>query len=190
MYNHTPPDSYVLDIVGNIRPKDLPKLSPSHRVVHALQALDSRIVHTGFRSTVLNAIFDCAVVQHFNDDEDYVKRLVPRLERRYGKKRTRALLIGRCDILNTWRYRDAGFRPDAFLVDIPNWTVVCYEVEDTHPMNPHSIEAYVAAWYNLDYIYWDLHLISYDIYGHPRVHLLPVAGVISEYVRNERNKDA
>jgi hypothetical protein len=75
-------------------------------------------------------------------------------------------------------------------VDAPNWTVVCYEIEDTHPLNPSSIAEYAAAWHNLDYIYWDLHLISYDIYGHPRVHLLPVAGVISQQVRNERKKDA
>jgi hypothetical protein len=190
MYNHTPPDSYVVDVVGRIHLQDLPKLSPSHRVVRALQAVDPRIVTTRFRSTVLNAIFDHALVQHFNDDEEYVKRLIPRLERRYGKKRTRHLLIERCDILNTWRFRDAWFIPDAFLVDIANWTVVCYEVEDTHPLNPYSIEEYVAAWYNLDYIYWDFHLISYDIYGHPRVHLLPVAGVISEQVRRERNEDA
>jgi len=190
MYNHTPPDSYVLDIVGRVHLNSRPARSPSHRVVRALQTVEPRIVTTGFRSTVLNAIFDHALIEHFNDDEEYVRKLIPRLERRYGKKRTRHLLIQRCDILNTWRYRDARFIPDAFLVDAANWTVVCYEVEDTHPMNPSSIAEYAAAWHNLDYIYWDLHLISYDIYGHPRVHLLPVAGVISQQVRDERKKDA
>lgn len=190
MYNHTPGDGYVLNIAGRIRPTDYPQLSPSHRVVRALQALDSRIVTTGLRSKVLAAIFDHALVQHFNDDDGYVRRLVARLERRYGKKRTRRLLLDRCDMLKTWRYRDARFRPDALLIDIPNWTVVCYEVEDTHPLNPYSIAEYAAAWHNLDYISWDLHLIAYDIYGHPRVHQLAVDGWISEHVRNVRAKDA
>jgi hypothetical protein len=190
MYNHTPADGYILDIVGRVHLNREPARSPSHRVVRALQAIDPRVRTTGFRSTVLNAIFDHALIEHYHDDEKYVKKLVARLERRYGKTRTRRLLIERCDILNTWRYRDARFIPDAFLVDAPNWTVICYEVEDTHPLNTASIAEYAAAWHNLDYIHWDLHLISYDIYGHPRVHLLPVAGVISEQVRNERGKGA
>jgi len=190
MYNNMPPDGYVVDIVGRGLLSIAPGRSPSHRVVHALQAADPRILTSGFRSTVLNAIFEHGVAEHFNDDDDRVKKLVPRLERRFGKKRARRLLIDHCDILHTWRHRDARFIPDAFLVDAANWTVVCYEVEDTHPLNPWSIQEYAAAWHNLDYIYWDLHLISYDVYGHPRVHLLPVAGVISQQIRNGRKKDA
>jgi hypothetical protein len=188
MYNHTPADDYILSIVGHIRPADLLNLSPSDRVVRALKALDPRVVTGGFRSKVLNAIFEHALVEHFNDDEEYVRKLVPRLERKCGRKRARNLLLERCEILNTWRHRDARFRPDAFLIDVPNWTVVCYEVEDTHPLNPDSIEEYVAAWWCLDYIYWDLHLISYDIYGHHRVHHLGMAGHIADQVRNERKK--
>jgi hypothetical protein len=137
---------------------------------------------------VLDAIFEHALIEFYGDDEEYVKRLVARAGRRFGAKRARKLLIDRCDYLHTWKYRDATFRPDGYLIDVPNWTVVCYEVEDTHPLNPDSIEEYVAAWYNLDYIYWDFHLISYDIYGHPRVHSLPVAGFISDHVRTERQR--
>lgn len=189
MHNHTPPDGYVLEIAGTIRPNDQSHRTPSHRVVAALQALDSRIETKEFRSTVLDTIFEHAVVEHFDDveDETYGRRLLDRLKRRYGTKRTRDLLVDRCDVLNTWRHRDAQFRPDAFLIDAPNWTVVCYEIEDTHPLNPRSILEYAAAWWCLDYIYWDLHLISYDIYGHHRVHDLAVAGVISEHVLKGKN---
>jgi hypothetical protein len=125
-----------------------------------------------------------------DDDDDYVHRLVPRLERMYGKKRAKQLLLERCEVLDGWRHRDATFRPDGFLIDEPNWTVVCYEVEDTHPLNPHSIEEYVAAWWCLDYIYWDLHLISYDVYGHHRLHHLGMAGHISDDLRKHGSRRA
>jgi len=189
MYNHTPADQYVLEIAGAIRPTDRSHRTPSHRVAAALQARDPRIQTTEFRSTVFDAIFEHAVVEHFDDvdDETYGRRLLDRLNRRYGSKRTRELLVERCDVLNTWRHRDARFRPDGFLVDAEKWTVVCYEIEDTHPMNPNSILEYAAAWWCLDYIYWDLHLISYDIYGHPRVHNLAVAGVTAEHVLKGKN---
>jgi hypothetical protein len=189
MYNHTPADGYILQIVGTIHPNDRSHRSPSHRVVSALQGLNPRIQTKGFRSAVLDAIFEHAVVEHFDDvdDEAYGRRLLDRLKRRYGAKRTRELLVDRCDVLNTWRHRDARFRPDAFLVDAPNWTVVCYEIEDTHPLNSRSILEYAAAWWCLDYIYWDLHLISYDIYGHHRVHDLAIAGVLSQHILKRRN---
>src|SRR3954468_16236763 len=113
MFNNTSPDGYILDVAGHMHPNDPPELSPSGRVVRALQALDSRVVTSRFRSTVLEAIFHHAVGEQFNpDDEEYGKKLILRLERRYGKKRTRELLIERCDVLNTWRYRDARFIPD------------------------------------------------------------------------------
>src|SRR6267378_8189157 len=102
MYNHTPADGYVLEIAGAIRPTDRSHRTSSHRVVAALQALDSRIQTMEFRSTVLDAIFEHAVVQHFDDvhDETYGTRLLDRLKRRYGIKRTREVLIDRCDVLN------------------------------------------------------------------------------------------
>jgi len=170
MYNHTPPESYILDIVGGVHQQDS-KLRPSARVVRALQALDARIVTKRFRTTVLNAIFDHAVVQHFNDDEAYVGRRIARLQQRYGKKRTRELPIERCDILNTWRYRDARFIPDAYLVDTPNWTVVCYEVEDTHPLNPFSIEEEGDAIVSKSYGHVSKRITAQDLQHLPEVQL-------------------
>ena len=192
VYNHTPVDGYVLQIAGHIRPGDHPTLSPSDRVVRALQAVDPRIDTRKFRAKVFDAIYLHALGELFNPDDDdhYVERLVSRLERRYGKKHARHLLLERCEILESWQHRDATFRPDAFLIDPANWTVVCYEVEDTHPLNPYSIEEYVAAWWCLDYIYWDFHLISYDIYGQHRVHHLGMAGHISDDLRRQRSKRA
>jgi hypothetical protein len=190
MYNHTPANGYILDVAGRIMPADRPGLSPSDRVVRALQAVDPRIQARGFRAKVLDAVYLHALGEHFNphDDEEYVNRLIPRVERKYGKRRARELLLQRCEILETWRHRDATFRPDAFLIDAPNWTVVCYEVEDTHPLNPYSIGEYEAAWHCLDYIYWDFHLIAYDVYGHHRVHHLGMVSPISNELREQRNK--
>src|SRR5437879_282523 len=104
MYNHTPADGYILHIAGNIRPADHPNLSPSDRLVRALQVLDPRIQTRGFRAKVFDAIYMHALGELFNpdDDEEYVNRLVPRLERRYGKKRAGQLLLQRCEILDSW----------------------------------------------------------------------------------------
>src|SRR3954470_3372840 len=103
MYNHTPADGYIIQIAGSIRPQDYPELSSSHRIVRALQAVDSRIATNRFRSTVLDAIFEHAIVQHLNDDEQYAKTVIAKLERRWGKKRARNFFINYCDILQTWR---------------------------------------------------------------------------------------
>src|SRR5947208_2301646 len=110
MYNHTPADAYILHIAGQMRPADHPDLSPSDRVVRTLQAFDSRVVTGRFRSKVLEAIYLHALIDHFNDDEEYVKKLIPRLELKCGKKRARRLLIKRCEILESWQHRDATFR--------------------------------------------------------------------------------
>lgn len=190
MYNHTPVDGYVHNLASLISPTDHLDVSPSNRIVRLLQARDLRIATKGFRSNVLKAIFRHALLEDFNEDEQRLDNVIARLERRFGKKRAKNILNKRCDVLDTWRTRDSRFIPDAYLIDAPNWTVVCYEVEDTHPLNLNSITEYAAAWWTLDYIYWDLHLISYDIYGHHRVHQLGWAGMIAEQVRNERKRKA
>ncbi len=159
--------------------------SPSKRVIKSLQAADPRIRTAGFRKTVLDAIFFDEVNNDY-DDEEYSKKLIERITRRYGKKVAHRTLVARCEILETWRHRDASMVPDAYLVDEANKTLVCYEVEDSHPLSIHSIGAYSGAWWNLEYIFWDLHLIAYDIYGHPRIIHYPEAGFIAREIRETR----
>src|SRR3989442_12497163 len=126
MHYNTEPAAYVLNIAGQFRPADYPGMSPSHRIARVLQATDARIQTKGFRSAVLEAIFMDGVAVHTDDDDDHAQRLRVRLERRFGRKRARHLLIDRGDIFNTWRYRDAPFIPKAYLLATPNRTLGCY----------------------------------------------------------------
>ena len=64
--------------------------------------------------------------------------------------------------------------------------MVCYEVEDTNPMNPHSLMRYADAWWTLDAIYWDLHLLAYDIYGHPHVIAFPETEFLAHPLTKKR----
>jgi len=189
VHYNTEPEQYVVPIAGRFHPNDYRNMSPSERIFQVLQKTDQRITRNNFRSSVLDAIFEDGVVSFFDDDEERARRVRQRLERRIGKTRARRLLIERCDILDTWRTRDARFRPDAYLIDAPKRTVVCYEIEDSHPLNPSSIEEYSAAWWNLEFIFWDLHLISYDIYGHHRVHHLGITSLIAGEIEGQRHGD-
>jgi hypothetical protein len=186
MHYNTEPHEYVLPIAGQFHPNDYRRMSPSERIFRVLQKVDARVTRNKFRASVLDAIFDDGVTSFFNDDEEHAKKVCRRLARRVGKARARRLLIERCDILDTWRHRDARFRPDAYIIDAPKRTVVCYEIEDTHPLNPLAIEAYSAAWWNLEFIFWDLHLISYDIYGHHRVHHLGETSLVAREIERDR----
>ena len=139
-----------------------------------------------FASKVLDAIFNDGVEEElFN--ENYRTRYVRRLNRWFGKSGAKRLLIKRCEILDCWKNSDSGFVPDAFLIDPENKTIVCYEVEDHHPLNPFSVGRYSNAWWTLEYIYWDLHLIAYDIYGNARVIAFPSSDFLSREVRDRRN---
>ena len=181
-YN-TEPDQYVLAVTDIIlRVPVAPGSTPSHRMVDALRATDSRVQKYGFRAAVLDAIFDDAVDQNY-EDESKALRLRQRLERRFGRRRARKMLISRVEVLESWKNRDGNFVPDAFLIDDENRTVVCYEIEDTHPLNVSSIRAYANAWYTLEYIFWDLHLIAYDIFGHHKIITLPTAELIAINLR-------
>lgn len=91
-----------------------------------------------------------------------------------------------CEILESWRARDSNFIPDAYLIDKDSRTVVCYEIEDQHHLNLNSIGTYGAAWWTLEYIYWNLHLIAYDIYGNSRIVNLPESEFLARELRNKR----
>lgn len=183
-YN-TDPRSYVIDLSGKVRDVARSDITPSKRVVLALQSVRPDIKTSGFRKRVLDAIFDDAVEDEFSD-EQYRERFLRRLNR-WAKKNTRRILLDRCEILEMWRKRDCRFVPDAYLIDRDKKTIVCYEVEDRHPLNPFSVGGYGAAWWTLEYIYWDLHLVAYDIYGNSRIVYLPESEFIAREVRRTRN---
>ncbi len=130
----------------------------------------------------MDAIFDVVCIEHYETEERY-RRVRERATRWFGQDRAKRLLTERIEILESWKGRDARMAPDAFLIDAENKTIVCYEVEDTHPLNPNSIGAYANAWYTLEYVYWDLHLIAYDIYGHPKVIVFPHAELVARRLR-------
>jgi hypothetical protein len=184
-FQNTNPNSYVIDIQDELAKLPTSKCSPSSFIIDVLKKLDSRIKTKQFRSKVLDVIYSDGLASQFFD-QDHLSRLVSRSNRRFGHKRTRQLLINRCDVLQTWKYRDARFIPDAYLIDEEQKTVVCYEVEDSHPLNIYSIGEYTAAWWNLEYIYWDLHLIAYDVFGNHRVIGFPTSETVAMGLREKR----
>lgn len=184
MSYNTSPNQYVVNLSGLVRQISVGNFTASKRVILALQAADHRITTMRFRKTVTNAIFDDVVEQDY-PDEDYRRRLIRRLDK-WTSNKSRRILLEKCEILECWRNRDSRFIPDAFLVDREQRTVVCYEIEDSHPLNPFSIGEYGAAWWTLEYIYWDLHLIAYDIYGNARVIDFPESEFLAHEVRRIR----
>jgi hypothetical protein len=182
-YN-TDPEKYVVPLIGKVHWDPDCGQSPSRCVVAALRGIEPGIQVTCFRKCVLRAIWDDAIKEAFDEEgvrERYLRRL-----RRWTKHNAEKHLITRCEILDTWKNRDCRFVPDAFLLDAPNKTVVCYEVEDRHPLNPWSIGEYCAAWWCLEYIYWDLHLIAYDVYGNWRIVHFPHSDFIARKLRSAR----
>jgi hypothetical protein len=131
---------------------------------------------------VLKAIFKDALAGEFMN-ECYGTAVIARLERRFGKAKANKILCKHCEILDAWKER-CRFIPDAYLIDHDQRTVVCYEIEDWNPMHPHALMRYADAWWTLEAIEWDLHLITYDIYGHPREIMFPevefLAGPLTE----------
>jgi hypothetical protein len=184
MSYNTRPNEYVVDLRGLVRLIPEGDYTASKRVVLALMAADCRVAATGFRKAVTNAIFDDVVEQNY-PDENYRNKLIRRLDK-WTSDKSRKVFLARCEILECWINRDSRFIPDAFIVDCERRTVVCYEIEDSHPLSPFSIGEYGAAWWTLEYIYWDLHLIAYDIYGNSRVIDFPESDFLAHEERMKR----
>lgn len=184
--HQTDPQSYIIRLEDKLNSIGQPDLTPSKRVVRALRTVRSDIATHGFRKNVLDAIFQDGYASDYLD-EDYRERLLQRLIRWFGKKKARRMLVAGCEILDSWSNRDSRFVPDAYLIDSENKTVVCYEIEDSHHLNPFSIREYGAAWWTLEYIFWDLHLIAYDIYGNPRIIEFPRSEFLASEVCKVRN---
>lgn len=166
-YN-TSPENYAKNISPNVADLAIGNLTPSKRVVLALQAACPGVRTTGFKKEVLKAILDDACnSESIEWREKYLRRL-----KRWTGRRYLSHFYERFEILASWKQRYRVV-PDAYLIDAANKTVVCFEIEDQHHLNPIKVEHYGGAWWCLEYIYWDFHLVSYDIYGNPRIIELP-----------------
>jgi hypothetical protein len=119
MYNHTPADGYVLHIAGHIRPADYPDLSPSDRVVRALQALDSRVLSGRFRSKVLDAISSSTSTTTRGMLRDYFLGLSEDAEKSalgiYSSSTVRSSIVGSIETLLSGRTRFSLMRPIGLL---------------------------------------------------------------------------
>lgn len=186
LFHQTDPRNYLLNVAEALRQVSNKNFTQSQKIVRSLQIVRPEIVREGFRKKVQQAIFVDAVASDHSEPE-YAERLISRTERRFGKLKAKQLLVKRSDILQTWQHRDCKFVPDAYLIDKEKKTVVCYEVEDHHPLNSFKIVEYAAAWWTLEYIYWDLHLIAYDIYGNPRIIAFPHSEFIAHEMRKARS---
>jgi hypothetical protein len=58
-----------------------------------------------------------------------------------------------------------GIIPDLWFIDEECLSVICIEVEDTHPVNATKLFQYERLWWHLDEFYWETHLICSDRWG-------------------------
>ena len=182
----TDPRDYVLNVAEAIRQVKDQSLTQSQRIIRAFGIVRAEVKTHGFRRKVQEAIFRDAVASDYSDPK-YVERLIARAESHFGKIKAKKLFTERSEILQSWHHRDVKFVPDAYLIDPDKRTVVCYEVEDHHPLNSFTIGKYADAWWTLEYIYWDLHLIAYDVFGNARIIAFPHSEFIASELRKTRN---
>ena len=167
---NTFPDQYVHDICDYLNPTRWdPAVTFSGRIVQALREREPRLATRDFRRAVLAAVFDDSIADAFHGAETYARRVFARAQRRFGKKRARSLVLERSVILRMIRNMENRPLPDAFVVDFENSTIVCYEAEDTHPLNVDTVARYGRLYWLLEALVWDLHLIAYDVFGNHRV---------------------
>lgn len=174
-------ENYATNVSASVAKLAVDDLTPSKRVVQALQAARPAVRTTGFKREVLKAIFDDACDDVSKEWRDkYIRRL-----KRWTGPGYLSYFYERFEILASWKQR-YPLVPDAYLVDAANKTVVCFEVEDQHHLSSVKVEHYGGAWWCLEYIFWDLHLISYDIYGNPRIIELPDSSFAAKLLLDNR----
>ena len=179
-YN-TAPEDYATNVSTAVAKLAIDKLTPSKRVVWALQMTCPDICTTGFKREVLKAILDDACD---NVPKEWRDKYLRRLKRWTGPGYLNHF-YERFEIPVSWKQRYPVV-PDAYLIDATSKTVVCFEIEDQHHLNPLKVERYGGAWWCLEYIFWDLHLISYDIYGNPRIIELPDSSFAAKVLLDHR----
>jgi hypothetical protein len=62
-------------------------------------------------------------------------------------------------------FENVGVVPDAFYIDASRFQVVCYEVEDTHPVPIDKLEKYADLAFKLDCYEWTLHVVMLNRWG-------------------------
>lgn len=173
--------NYLANISSVISHLTIDDSSPSQRVIKALQKIYPKTSTVKFKQKVLDAILEDACE---GKSAEWRKKYRRRLKRWTGSNHLNNF-YERFEILASWKQR-YRIVPDAYFIDAENKTVVCFEVEDQHHLTPNKIEHYGGAWNCLEYIYWDLHLISYDIYGNPRLIELPDSSYTASHLLDSR----
>ena len=138
-YN-TDPEAYSKNLSAVMSQVLLDGLTPSNRVVKALQSVYPGVRTVGFKKAVLKAIYEDAcgdVPKEWRDK--YLRRLKRWTGPGYLKH-----FYERFEILAAWKERYAVV-PDAYLIDPVKKTVVCFEVEDHHHLKPRKIACYGGA---------------------------------------------
>lgn len=176
------PEGYAENLCEAISMSAADDRTPSKRVVMALQAAMPNVKTAGFKAKVLDAIIEDACE---GKSKEWRSKYLRRLKRWMGPDYQQRF-YNRFEILASWRER-FPIVPDAYLIDAQKKTIVCFEVEDQHHLKPAKLEHYGGAWWCLEYIYWDLHLIAYDIYGNPRVIELPESSLAAKKLLDYRD---
>lgn len=179
-YNSDPED-YAANLCREVSRITAEDHTPSKRVVMALQAAMPNVMTAGFKAKVLDAITEDACE---GKSKEWRSKYLRRLKRWTGPDYQQHF-NNQFEILASWRER-FPIVPDAYLIDAQKKTVVCFEVEDQHHLKLVKVEHYGGAWWCLEYIYWDLHLIAYDIYGNPRVIELPESSLTAKNLLDYR----
>ena len=143
----------------------------SNWIIRYFQSIDARVTKYGFKQNLLAAIAKDSIAEDHGDR--YAEAYIRRLSKWCRKKDQKKHLYRKTDILDSLNIDRVKIVPDGHLIDVKKKTVVCYELEDKHPLNDNSIAKYSKLWWALEYIYWDLHLIAYDVWGNHRIIKFP-----------------
>jgi hypothetical protein len=159
---NTEPSAYAFDLFADIKHAPNRKATPSQIVQKVLLSREN--VHSlGFNRALLRATIDDAI------EEDRGEAYLRRLNKWVGARTKLRSASENIALLSEVKYYGSRIVPDAFLLCPSKKTVVCYEVEDRHALPARTLSNYLQLWFALEYLYWDLHLISYDTFGNPRI---------------------
>ena len=101
--------------------------TPTARVLHTLKRVLPQIRVAGFRASARAALWAPAAMHYLGEE---ARRLLPRMERRFGVSRTRKYFQEDHESLQPWSRSSDYLTPDAYLVDLERETIVACEVEE------------------------------------------------------------
>ena len=147
------------------------ELTASDALVAALRQANPSIQVGKFRRNVQDAIEEDCIAEYCGHDDDHKVAFVKWLQSRYSRKELQEKILigngrslGLSDVAEMWKRR-CSIVPDAYLIDPVNRTVVCFEIEDTHPLSRNNMQKYVNIWWVLEAIEWDLVMKAYNVCG-------------------------